>query len=421
MRKEVILLEVAAVLDVVVKTARSSEGMNGTEPTRPARTPSTGFATVLARQKEDTGAPKDVADQPEDVSSPEPRAGRTIDTRLAEDEGGRTKRALAEGAATVPCVSVVNAASRSPSTQTVVPNGEEVPIDTATMAKLVGASIQGNTADSNLVSAANDQTLLLNGTDIAAMLKGLVSQNLKATADDIFAAMNASQGRAGDFAAWLKTLGFSIQEAAGNGIMETESGSAPAGETARPGASDRMAPPAESRPALGVMQVQDASLAKSGSAAPVAPVPDQATLAILNQIAIRGVRYLVSQQEKTITIHLVPQSLGELRLEVSAAQDGMHVRFISPSPAVRDALEGQLAGLKDSLARNGIEVAKVSVLPGMTGYASSQYSAGNGGASFTPAPAVHASAASLRLDSENAASIALQPVSPHEGLLNVYV
>jgi len=86
-----------------------------------------------------------------------------------------------------------------------------------------------------------------------------------------------------------------------------------------------------------------------------------ATLETVSAHTVRNVRYLVLKGERTITVRLAPESLGEMRLDVQSGGDGLSMRLASANPAVRDALETQVHGLREALARDGISVAKVEI------------------------------------------------------------
>ncbi len=95
--------------------------------------------------------------------------------------------------------------------------------------------------------------------------------------------------------------------------------------------------------------------------------PQRSTLPEVGKSMLRGVRYLVNNGERTITVRLVPESLGELRLDVVTKGDEISLRMASASPAVRDALEGHMAGLREQLHRDGIEVKQINISADMNG------------------------------------------------------
>ena len=102
-------------------------------------------------------------------------------------------------------------------------------------------------------------------------------------------------------------------------------------------------------------------------AAPTAPTLDNVT-----QYVVRSVRLMVHDGQKTLTVRLIPPSLGELHLEVSSVRDNLYVRLMSANPVVRDALESQLTSLRDTLARSGVDAASVTVSSGSTAGQASQ-------------------------------------------------
>ncbi|MBI2421840.1 MAG: flagellar hook-length control protein FliK [Candidatus Hydrogenedentes bacterium] len=85
------------------------------------------------------------------------------------------------------------------------------------------------------------------------------------------------------------------------------------------------------------------------------------TLPKLEETIVREVRLTEVPGGKQITIQLVPDSLGEIRLEIQGTQDEMRVRLITAHPHVRDSLDGQLQHLRDALAKQGLDVQRVEV------------------------------------------------------------
>lgn len=111
---------------------------------------------------------------------------------------------------------------------------------------------------------------------------------------------------------------------------------------------------------------------------------EPATLQALPQRTIETVRYMVESGRRTLTVKLVPESLGEVRLEVVSSSDKaglaetVTVKIASASASVRGVLENHLSGLRDSLLRDGINLGEVSV---STGGSSGQAAFGNDGPS----------------------------------------
>lgn len=86
------------------------------------------------------------------------------------------------------------------------------------------------------------------------------------------------------------------------------------------------------------------------------------TLETVADFAIKSVRLLLSSRgEETIQVRLVPEHLGELRISVSNADGGIHVRLASLTPDVRHVLEAHAAMLRDQLGRDGFPVSDVVV------------------------------------------------------------
>lgn len=84
----------------------------------------------------------------------------------------------------------------------------------------------------------------------------------------------------------------------------------------------------------------------------------------LDQVAdftIKSVRYLVKEGDHSIQVKLVPESLGELRVSVSSVDDIVRVHVSASNNTVRDMLQSQSQVLKDSLAREGIDVANIVI------------------------------------------------------------
>ncbi len=97
-------------------------------------------------------------------------------------------------------------------------------------------------------------------------------------------------------------------------------------------------------------------------AAPEAPErPTRTTLSDLAQTAVRSVRYLARNGEHRMTLRLVPESLGEVHVEVISTKESLSVRFVSDSAVARDAMEAHSHHLRDSLRQEGLEVRSITV------------------------------------------------------------
>ena len=128
--------------------------------------------------------------------------------------------------------------------------------------------------------------------------------------------------------------------------------------------------PGVQEPAAGVSRSE--AIAASNSAARTES-PD------LKESVIQSVRYLTSRGERSLSIRLKPDSLGELRVTVTTAQDRIQVQLFTGNAAVRESLEAQLPQLRESLTREGFDVTRLSVEADLTGG-----NAAEGGHSRTP-------------------------------------
>ncbi|MEA3365487.1 MAG: flagellar hook-length control protein FliK [Candidatus Hydrogenedentes bacterium] len=80
-------------------------------------------------------------------------------------------------------------------------------------------------------------------------------------------------------------------------------------------------------------------------------------------LAVKSVRYLVSEGEKSLRVRLVPESLGEIRVEIVSVRDELHLRLVSGNASVREAMEKGSETLRSALARDGVNIIRVTVAP----------------------------------------------------------
>lgn len=85
------------------------------------------------------------------------------------------------------------------------------------------------------------------------------------------------------------------------------------------------------------------------------------TLQTLDAFAVKSVRYLVGQGGNTLSVRLIPESLGEMHIEVHSHGEDLTIRLVSANPVVRDTLQSHLPGLRDALSRDGLEVSQVEI------------------------------------------------------------
>ncbi|NIA14318.1 MAG: hypothetical protein GWP08_09565 [Nitrospiraceae bacterium] len=152
------------------------------------------------------------------------------------------------------------------------------------------------------------------------------------------------------------------------------------------------------------------------SGLPEAP-PERATLGTLRQFTVRGIRYLTSRDGRTLTIKLVPASLGELHLEVASTRDGLYIRLVSAHSTVREVLGGELQNLRDVLVQSDLDIAGITIASELgTGQAQVGHDSGAAGtASGSPAQGM------ADEEIEGAVPVAMAAAPPHEGTLDVVV
>lgn len=95
-------------------------------------------------------------------------------------------------------------------------------------------------------------------------------------------------------------------------------------------------------------------------------LPGHATLRTLTEFTVSGIRYLVTNDAHTLTVRLVPESLGELHLQVTSTDNGMHVRLVSANASVRETLGNELGVLRATLTKEGLGAVRVDIASGMS-------------------------------------------------------
>ena len=126
-------------------------------------------------------------------------------------------------------------------------------------------------------------------------------------------------------------------------------------------------PPSTAVTASGTNPSEHATATRTGAPPPgTESGPARATLESLPGETVKQIRYLVDRGAQTVRVRLIPESLGELRLEIRSAGDELSVRMLAANATVRDALETQVHGLREALAREGIQVHRVEVSTSMS-------------------------------------------------------
>ncbi|MCM1105658.1 MAG: flagellar hook-length control protein FliK [Blautia sp.] len=84
------------------------------------------------------------------------------------------------------------------------------------------------------------------------------------------------------------------------------------------------------------------------------------TMDIIEQIA-EQVKVHISEAQSSIEMQLNPENLGKVYLQVTAKEGAVHAQLAAANEAVRQALEVQMAELKESLNQAGVKVDAIEV------------------------------------------------------------
>jgi len=168
------------------------------------------------------------------------------------------------------------------------------------------------------------------------------------------------------------------------------------------------APPVQAAGALSLGT--DVTAAARGSDADAAPDTSGAgvdRVELLQQIHDAVSRMRISRRGGEVSLRLKPEHLGDLRVAVSVADGVVRARIVTDSPAVRTALEADVAALRRSLSDSGLVVDSIQVSVG-----------GDGASRFSPQKDRSFYSEVYRSFEPRAAS-ALEAVAPAVGLLAV--
>jgi flagellar hook-length control protein FliK len=223
-----------------------------------------------------------------------------------------------------------------------------------------------------------------------------------------------------DLGAWLKTIAQDFADKPSEPLSRETAIQQPLGGSPRLAYTDKDAEGSDMRVSAAPAQVQDALAAKPASTAPT-QTTEQATLAALDKLALQSVRLLVSSGEKTLTVQLAPPSLGELRIEISTMKHTLNVSLISGNEGVRDVLQGHAPALREALARNGIELVNVAVLPALAGHAATGQNTGHAPPNFQQMTLPARFASLMTAESEPSLKAMYTRAAPHDGTLNLFV
>jgi hypothetical protein len=174
----------------------------------------------------------------------------------------------------------------------------------------------------------------------------------------------------------------------------------------------------DSTPAI--LPASDKAVQERSGVAKGLSVPDRPTLDAVKDFTVKGVRYLVSSGEKTISVRLVPESLGELRLEVTSNDNSVSVRMVSANPAVREALQNQLHGLRETLTQDGFTVSQATVSAQMSSDNASKSFAGRQTPYFSQGATSPLSGGDGSVSKSGGVLVDPQRARAHSGVLNLF-
>lgn len=147
---------------------------------------------------------------------------------------------------------------------------------------------------------------------------------------------------------------------------------------------------------------------------------ERPTLQTLHEFTVRGVKYLVREGGDTVTVRLVPESLGEVRFDVTRNQDTVSVRLVSANPAVRTVLESQVHGLRDQLTQDGFSVSQIVVTADAASSNSQGGQWGNAWSDQTPAWRNSDAASSFNTARNQTYETPARRGAQHNGALDVF-
>ncbi|MFO7975981.1 MAG: flagellar hook-length control protein FliK [Candidatus Hydrogenedentota bacterium] len=101
----------------------------------------------------------------------------------------------------------------------------------------------------------------------------------------------------------------------------------------------------------------------AGEAMEYSPTRNLALRDSMADLAVKSVRYLAFEGEKSLRVRLVPESLGEVRVELVSVRNELHLKLVSGNGAVREAMEQGSQMLRNVLARDGVNIVRVTVTP----------------------------------------------------------
>lgn len=176
-------------------------------------------------------------------------------------------------------------------------------------------------------------------------------------------------------------------------------------------------PPAGVNPQQPVpVRAADAASPASQAHARAELVSSRPTLETLGAHVVRSVRLGVHGEDTVIRLRLVPETLGEVKVEITSGGSRMALRMTAENAAVRQVLEDQSPQLRHSLAQQGFDLSELIV----TDNGAQDW---RGGRDLDHAAFNQSGPQTRRAgeDAPTAPAAAVRRTAPHAGALNLFI
>lgn len=111
---------------------------------------------------------------------------------------------------------------------------------------------------------------------------------------------------------------------------------------------------------LRLAQVKGAK-ADPGNTKDAQHTPQDAQMRAVRSQALRGLTVALSGADKSVSLRLEPQTLGELRVELEMNEGGLSARFEATTSEARRLLDRSMSDLRQALEARGLSVEKLEV------------------------------------------------------------
>lgn len=112
----------------------------------------------------------------------------------------------------------------------------------------------------------------------------------------------------------------------------------------------------------GVTLHRESGVAGTTASAPAA-APVEVPVLDVPKFTESSIKQMLDSGEQRMSIRIKPDTLGEMQIEVTRSGSDVQVRLTAATQAVRDLLDTHAPQLREALAREGFDAAKVQVAP----------------------------------------------------------